>query len=163
MDSRRVLLVQPHADSREMYTEFLSHRGAHTVAVGDGNDALRAATDADVIVTDLLVPGIDGIELITRLRKDDRTKHTPIIVLTACAFQSDRIRAEHAGCDAFLSMPCLPGDLLHQIGLLLVRDMRPATVTLRGVEASVGSVFTTSRDRTEAGRQDITERLRTEL
>jgi adenylate cyclase len=147
MEIRRILLVHPHADSREMYTEFLSHHGLHIVAVGDANDALRAAADADLIVTDIHVPCIDGIELIMRLRNDERMKRTPIIVLTAWVSPDDRMRAEHAGCDVFLSMPCLPDDLLHHIRLLLnvVREMRPTVVTLKGAEALGPAVFNPSR------------------
>lgn len=113
--STRVLLVQPHGDSREMYSEFLRQNGVSTIAVGDGHDALPAAPDADVIVTGILVPGIDGIDLLSRLRADDRTKHTPIIVLTACDFPADRARAEAAGCDVFLPLPCSPDALLNEV------------------------------------------------
>jgi two-component system, cell cycle response regulator DivK len=93
--SRRpvVLLVQPSRDDGlEMYTEFLRYHGLA------------------VILDDL-----DGVELVSRLRRDDCTRSTHIIVLTACAWPTDRERAEGAGCDVFLPKPCLPNDLLGEV------------------------------------------------
>jgi CheY-like chemotaxis protein len=116
-----VLLVQPHGDSREMYAEFLRRNGFSILAVDNGHDALSAAVDAHIIVTGILVPGLDGLELIARLRSDTRTKNKAIIVLTACAFPADRARAEHAGCDVFLPMPCAPDELLRHVRRLLPR------------------------------------------
>jgi CheY-like chemotaxis protein len=115
-----VLLVQSDADSREMYTEFLRYEGLLPVPVSNARDGLTVARKADVIVTGLLLPGdIDGIEFIARLKRDERTKRIPLIVLTACAWKSDRDRAEQAGCDVFLAKPCLPDHLLREVRLLL--------------------------------------------
>ena len=115
-----VLLVQADADSREMYTEFFRYEGFLPVPVSNARDGLGVARRADVIVTGLLLPGdIDGIEFIARLRRDERTKRIPLIVLTACAWKSDRERAEEAGCDVFLAKPCLPDHLLREVRLLL--------------------------------------------
>jgi two-component system, cell cycle response regulator DivK len=115
-----VLLVQADADSREMYTEFLRYEGLLPVPVSNARDGLTVARKADVIVTGLLLPGdIDGIEFIARLKRDERTKRIPLIVLTACAWKSDRERAEEAGCDVFLAKPCLPDHLLREVRLLL--------------------------------------------
>jgi len=115
-----VLLVQADADSREMYTEFFCYQGFLPVPVSNARDGLTVARKADVIVTGLLLPGdIDGIEFIARLKRDERTKRIPLIVLTACAWKSDRDRAEEAGCDVFLAKPCLPDLLLREVRLLL--------------------------------------------
>ena len=99
-----------------MYVEFLCDHGLAVIGVSDARDALTVAANADVIVTGiLLASGMDGVELIARLRNDERTNHTPIIVLTACAWKTERERAAHAGCDVFLSKPCLPSDLLRHV------------------------------------------------
>jgi len=111
-----VVLVQPNADDRDMYVEYLEHCGLRTVAVGSAEEALTVAPDAAVIVTGILLSGtIDGIELMRRLRTDARTNRTPIIVLTACVQPTDLVRAKTAGCDVFLPKPCLPDDLLRAI------------------------------------------------
>jgi len=62
---------------------------------------------------------MDGIEFIARLKRHERTKRIPVIVVTACAWKSDCERAEEAGCDVFLSKPCLPDLLLREVRLLL--------------------------------------------
>jgi CheY-like chemotaxis protein len=99
-----------------MYVEFLRHHGFAVMGIPDAWDALTVAPDADVIVTGiLLASSIDGHELIARLRNDGRTNQTPIIVLTACAWTTERERAERAGCDVFLEKPCLPSDLLRHV------------------------------------------------
>jgi len=129
-----VLLVQADADSREMYTEFFRYEGLLPVPVSNARDGLTVARRANIIVTGLLLPGdIDGIEFIARLKRDERTKRIPLIVLTACAWKSDRERAEKAGCDVFLAKPCLPDHLLREVRLLLaaskLRDNRTASTT----------------------------------
>jgi CheY-like chemotaxis protein len=115
-----VLLVQPERDDRQMYAEFLRHAGMTPIVVSNALSALPLARDADVIVTALLLPGhMDGVALIRLLRHDGRTKNIPIIVLTSSAWDTERARAEDAGCDLFLSKPCLPNDLLHGIRRVL--------------------------------------------
>lgn len=116
-----VLLVQPSRDDGlEMYEEFLRYNGLAPITVTDARNALMLAPDADIIVTGItLDDDIDGVEVVSRLRHDGGTMHKPIIVLTACAWRTDRARAKHAGCDAFLPKPCLPIDLLREVRRLL--------------------------------------------
>jgi CheY-like chemotaxis protein len=121
----RVLLVQPERDDREMYCEYLSEHGLLPMPVSNGSDALVIAPKADIVITGILLPGpIDGIELIRRLRVDDVTRETPVIVLTSCAWNSERERAVQGGCDAFLAKPCLPEDLVREVQRLLAAAKR---------------------------------------
>jgi len=119
-----VLLVQPtRDDGLEMYEEFLRYEGLTPIPVSSARDALTLAPRADVIVTGILLPGsFDGVELVAQLRRDERTREIPIVVLTACAWDSERKRAEMAGCDLFLAKPCLPHDLLVAVRGLLARS-----------------------------------------
>ena len=115
-----VVLVQPAGDSLDLYSEYLTLQGVDCVAVTTVPDAVAAASRADVVVTGIQLPGTaDGIALIQQLRGDDRTRHLPIIVLTACVFETERQRAHAAGCDAFLGKPCLPSDLHAEIRRIL--------------------------------------------
>jgi two-component system cell cycle response regulator DivK len=79
-------------------------------------------------VTGIRVPGpFDGVELVRRLRADDRTKDKPVIILTGCAFQTNRDDGDGAGCDAFLSKPCLPATLVSEIRhVLTMRSVAPS-------------------------------------
>lgn len=103
-----------------MYAEYLHHSGFAAIAVSNVKAALTFAPEADIIVTGIVLDDtVDGVELVSRLRCDYGTMHKPIIVLTACAWRRERERAEHAGCDLFLSKPCLPDALLREVRLLL--------------------------------------------
>jgi len=73
-----VLLVQPERDDRDMYAEYLSHMGLTPICVQDADAALRLACRADIIVTELLLPGaLDGYELIHRLKHSAPTGNIP--------------------------------------------------------------------------------------
>lgn len=125
-DGAVVLLVQPCDDGLQMYAEYLCEHGLAVIAVSEARQALVAAPKADIIVTGILLAGgMDGVELIGRLRRDEHAERSPIIVLTACAWDAERERATHAGCDLFLAKPCVPGELLRHVRASL------ADVTLR--------------------------------
>jgi CheY-like chemotaxis protein len=105
-----------------MYAEYLRNYGFSVTEVDSTDAGLSAAQAADLIITGVRVAGsFDGIELVRRLRGDERTKSTPLIVLTACAFEPDQSRAFAAGCDVFLPKPCLPETLLAEASRLIGR------------------------------------------
>lgn len=133
-----VLLVQQDDDNLQMYLEYLQSRGVPCVAVSTAADALARAADVHVVVTGILLRGgADGIELLQQLRADDRTRPTPVIVLTACALDTERQRAEDAGCNAFLAKPCFPETLLQTVQRVVAQSRvdavkgRPAKGRLR--------------------------------
>jgi CheY-like chemotaxis protein len=113
------LLVQPHQDNREMYAEFLRHHGFEVLAFADAADALRVSPLASVVITEIRGT-VDGAALVASLHADERTKRTPVIVLSASVLPHERARMEAAGCDDFLPMPCLPGKLLGHVRRLLI-------------------------------------------
>ena len=131
-----VLLVQSSRDDGlEMYTEFLRYHGLAVIPVSDSRDALMLAPQADIVVTGMnLDDPMDGGELVSRLRHNDCTRCTPIIVLTACVWPQERARAEGAGCDVFLPKPCLPNDLLGEVRQLLVATRSQTADTRRGFQ-----------------------------
>ncbi len=119
-DVPTVLLVDSAHDDRAMYAEYLRLDGFHPIEINDTADGLALAVTADVIVTGIRVGGpFDGVELVRRLRDSDGTHAMPIIVLTACALEPDQQRALAAGCDVFLSKPCLPDRLVTEIRAVL--------------------------------------------
>jgi len=120
-----ILLVEPPEDDRPMYAEFLRANGFDVTEVDSTDAGLSAAGKADLIVTGVRMPGsFDGIELVRRLRDDERTKSKPLIVLTACTFEPDQSRAFAAGCDVFLPKPCLPEILLEEAKRLIEHSRR---------------------------------------
>ena len=107
-----VLVVDDNPDNRELFRECLSASGYRIAEASDGQLALELAKRdvPDIIVMDLNMPIMDGYATTRSLKDDPRTKHIPVVVVTACGVSS-HARAERAGCDAFLVKPCLPEDL----------------------------------------------------
>jgi two-component system, cell cycle response regulator DivK len=118
-----VLLVDDFEDAREMYADFLGFSGFRTDQASDGHEAIAKAFSLrpDVILMDLSLPGIDGWEVTRRLKRDPRTRTIPVIALTAHALNGDERRARGAGCDSFVSKPCLPQTLVSEILRILGR------------------------------------------
>jgi two-component system cell cycle response regulator DivK len=128
----RVLLVQPREDDRALYAELLRLHNLVPLEAATTDHAVLLAQSADVVVTGLRMPGtLDGLELVRDLRRRDPAGRRPLIVLTACALDADRSAAIAAGCDAFLTKPCLPDVLLSEIRWLLARTRLLRHVTAR--------------------------------
>lgn len=125
MSQGSILLVEPPEDDRPIYADFLRDNGFSVTEVDSTDAGLSAAHAADLVITGVRVAGsFDGIELVRRLRDDDRTKDKPLIVLTACTFEPDQARAFAAGCDVFLPKPCLPDLLLAEARRLIADATR---------------------------------------
>lgn len=109
----RVLVVDDFEDARELYSAYLAHLGYEVETANDGAQAVaRARADRpDVIVMDLAMPVMDGWQAARELRGHDDTAHVRIIALSGHTTAENRRLAEEAGCDRFLSKPCLPSDL----------------------------------------------------
>ena len=122
-----VLLVDDFQDNREMYAEFLRFSGLRVEEAANGLEALdkTLALLPDLVVMDLSLPGIDGWEATRRLKADARTKHIPVLALTGHALAGYSEGAREAGCDAFVTKPCLPEELLAEIKRVLDGRGRP--------------------------------------
>jgi two-component system cell cycle response regulator DivK len=116
-----VLLVDDYADAREMYGYYLARHGFRVEEASDGHEALDKALrlNPDIILMDLSLPGIDGWELARLLKQDARTTSVPIIALTAHALNGEEQRARGAGCDGFVTKPCLPQALAEEMTRVL--------------------------------------------
>jgi two-component system cell cycle response regulator DivK len=120
--SPSVLLVEDDQEGRRLYAEWLTVAGFCVEQAHNGLQALDRAfgSQPDVVVTDLDIPGIDGLELTRRLKQDPRTCDIPVLAITGYApFASDPVRVLRAGCDAVLPKPCSPDDLETAVRSLL--------------------------------------------
>jgi CheY-like chemotaxis protein len=117
----RVLLVDDYPDAREMYSEYLQFSGFDVVEAANGIEALASALERtpDIILMDLSLPVMDGWEATRRLKADDRTASIPVVALTGHALAGISEGAKRAGCDAFVTKPCLPEDLVKEIRKVL--------------------------------------------
>jgi CheY-like chemotaxis protein len=124
-----VLLVDDYADNREMYALYLTHIGFRVAEAANGEEALAKAfeTRPDVIVMDLSLPVMDGWEATRRLKRDQRTRGIPVIALTSHALEGFSKGAREAGCDAFVTKPCLPEQLAAEIRKMLSTHPAPAS------------------------------------
>ncbi|MBI4266001.1 MAG: response regulator [Acidobacteria bacterium] len=116
-----MLVVDDYDDAREMYAEYLLFCGFRVAEARTGGEALdRAfALQPDLILMDLSLPGMDGWEATRQLKADDRTRHVPIVALTGHALAGASEGAKKAGCDSFVTKPCLPDDLVVEVRRML--------------------------------------------
>ena len=129
----RVLVVDDYPDAREMYAEYLQYSGFDVIEAGNGIEALERAADSapDIILMDLSLPVMDGWEATRRLKADKATADIPIVALTGHALAGILEGAKNAGCDAFITKPCLPEDLVKEIQKVLNAAAPSATRTRR--------------------------------
>ena len=129
----RVLVVDDYPDAREMYSEYLAYSGYEVIEAATGIEALQRAIDdqPDIILMDLPLPVMDGWEATRRLKADDRTAGIPVVALTGHALAGISEGAKRAGCDAFVTKPCLPEDLVHEIKRVLERTSSPTRKSRR--------------------------------
>ena len=116
-----VLIVDDYQDAREMYAEYLSFSGFRVAEASNGLDAVNQAIELtpDIILMDLSLPVMDGWEATRRLKEDARTSDIPVVALTGHALAGMFEGAKRAGCDAFVTKPCLPEDLVKEIRSVL--------------------------------------------
>jgi len=114
---RRVLVVENDRVSRELAERVLDKGGYDVVAASDGEEALEIAPSIspDLILMDVGLPGIDGIEVAQILHQDRRTADIPVLVWSALVTSSEVDRAWNAGCVAYLTKPVGARELLESI------------------------------------------------
>jgi CheY-like chemotaxis protein len=122
-----VLVVDDFQDNREMFAEFLALSGYRVAEAENGREALEQAFALlpDAILMDLSLPELDGWEATRRLKRDPRTRHIPVIALTGHALADHSREAHEAGCDAFLTKPCMPEALVAELERQLARAGGP--------------------------------------
>ena len=119
----RVLVVDDEPDALELVEFNLRNEGFDVTSAVDGNEALRKAREIipDVILLDLMLPEVDGLEVCKIIRRNDVTSDIPIIMLTAKADEIDRVLGLELGADDYLTKPYSPRELILRIKNLLKR------------------------------------------
>jgi two-component system cell cycle response regulator DivK len=113
-----ILLVEDNETIRHAFRILLEDSGYAVIEAGSGNEALRQAAEAapDVILMDLGLPDINGLEVTRRLRAAEDTRETVVIALTGRALEADETACIEAGCTAYISKPIDSAGLLRKIG-----------------------------------------------
>lgn len=110
MSQRRVLVVEDNDMNMQLVEYLLEEGGYAIVEAASGEEALAITRDAnipppDLILMDIHLPGMDGLSVVREMKSDARTRHVPILALTAHAMRGDRDRFLDAGCDGYISKP----------------------------------------------------------
>ena len=116
-DPPLVLLAEDFEDARELYRDYLEFSGFAVEAAANGREAIEMAAklQPDIILMDASMPVLDGWQATRELKSNPETRHIPIVALTAHAFDDAREEAKAAGCDGFITKPCLPDDLVVKV------------------------------------------------
>ena len=124
----RVLIVEDDAHIRELVTLHLQLEGLTVIPLSDGNEALaRARADTfDLIVLDLMLPGLDGVTVCRAIRRESRNMDAPILMLTARRDEADKVLGLDSGADDYLTKPFGVRELVARVRALL-RRRRGAT------------------------------------
>jgi phosphate regulon transcriptional regulator PhoB len=125
--STRVLIVEDEPDIRELVVHHLKRDGYQVTAASSGEEALRQvqAAPPDLVLLDLMMPVMDGLEVCRRLRQDPATAMLPIVMLTAKGDEVDRVLGLEIGADDYIVKPFSPKELLARVRAVLRRS-RPA-------------------------------------
>jgi two-component system, OmpR family, alkaline phosphatase synthesis response regulator PhoP len=122
-EKEKILLVEDEEDIRELMAYNLAREGFRTVAAGTGEEGLRAARaqKPDLVVLDLMLPGMDGLEVARRLKGDEETRAIPIVMVTAKGEEADIVTGLELGADDYLVKPFSPRVLVARVKAVLRR------------------------------------------
>jgi two-component system, OmpR family, alkaline phosphatase synthesis response regulator PhoP len=122
----RILIVEDDPDIADLVARYLDTAGFSTERAASGREALQtiAAKPPDLVVLDLMLPHVDGLDVCRSVRASDATAAMPIIMLTARAEESERIVGLELGADDYLAKPFSPNELVARVRALLRRAQR---------------------------------------
>jgi len=132
--SSRVLIVEDEPDIRDLVVHHLKREGYLVSAASSGEEALRQvqAAPPDLVLLDLMMPAMDGLEVCRRLRQDPATAMLPIVMLTAKGDEVDRVLGLEIGADDYVVKPFSPKELLARVRAVLRRSRSaPGAAPLR--------------------------------
>jgi two-component system, OmpR family, phosphate regulon response regulator PhoB len=138
--THRILVVDDEPDITALVAYHLAKAGFRVSTAANGTDALKAAREErpDIVILDLMLPGVSGYDVLAELRKRDETREVGVILLTARREETDRIRGLSLGADDYLTKPFSPQELSLRVGGLLRRLGSPAVTA--GSTLTAGSI-----------------------
>ncbi len=120
-----VLIIEDDTDIRELLEYNLSSYGFHCVSEESGEAGLRRIRQSpvDLILLDIMLPGENGIEILKRIKSDDRLKATPVVMVSAKSQESDVVLGLELGADDYIAKPFSPSELIARIKSVLRRTL----------------------------------------
>jgi len=121
--SRRILVVEDEAPIREMLCFVLEQKGYQAVEAEDYDTALNKLSEPypDLILLDWMLPGGSGINLIKHLKREELTRHIPVVMLTARGEEEDKVRGLEVGADDYITKPFSPKELVARLKAVIRR------------------------------------------
>jgi CheY-like chemotaxis protein len=121
-----ILLAEDFEDARDLYRDYLEFSGFAVETANNGREAIDRAVSLqpDVILMDASMPVLDGWQATKELKANPATRDIPVLALTAHAFDDARKEARSAGCDGFVTKPCLPDELVERVRETLATGSR---------------------------------------
>ncbi|MBN1978901.1 MAG: response regulator [Anaerolineae bacterium] len=118
MDQKTVLYIEDNFHNRRIVRKILQSRGYSLIEAEDGISGLAMVQELKppLVLLDIGLPGMDGLEVVGRIKADEALRHIPVIALTASAMRGDRERFLAAGCDDYLSKPVQAMELINMVG-----------------------------------------------
>ena len=143
MLTNTVLVVEDDPDIRELLRFTLERAGLKVVEAESGEDALTVldGPQPSVIIIDWMLPGINGVELTQRLRKDPLTSAMPLIMLTARGEEADKLKSFDSGIDDYLTKPFSPKELVARVKALIRRTGLPEDghIIVQGLDLDINA------------------------
>lgn len=141
--ANKLLIIEDEPDLRELLSFTLSREGYDVMEAETAETAMQMLDSKlpDLAIVDWMLPGMDGIELVKRLRRDDVTEDLPIIMLTARGEEPDKLKSFDVGIDDYITKPFSPRELLARIKALLKRSGTPENNVLEsnGIQLDLNS------------------------
>jgi DNA-binding response OmpR family regulator len=127
MDAKRVLVVEDERNIRDLVCLHLGLEGYDCVPVADGNQAMALAAEKpfDLIILDLMLPGMDGVTICRAIRRHGPNRDAPILMLTARREESDKVMGLDSGADDYLAKPFGVRELIARAAALMRRARAP--------------------------------------
>jgi two-component system phosphate regulon response regulator PhoB len=154
---KRILVVDDEKDLVDLITYNLQRNGYESLGASNGHEALEIAQRElpDLILLDLMLPGIDGMEVARQLKADPRTAGTPIVMLTAKSEETDVVVGLTLGADDYVTKPFSVKILLARLKTVLRRSEHPAPTDEGGLLRAGPLVINTARHEVTVGSEPI--------
>lgn len=134
--SKRILVIEDDPASLRLTQYILEHKGYEVLTAINGLDGLKKARseEPDLVILDVMLPGMDGFDICYHLRNEPQTARLPIMMLSAKAREADRDTGLKVGADYYVTKPVDPAEIARNIETLLAGEKQPQPVTEQEVE-----------------------------
>lgn len=124
--AQKVLIVEDNALNMRLFSDLLEASGYETLQCTDGGKAAALAVEEkpDLIIMDIQLPEVSGLDITRWLKDDERTASIPVLAVTAFAMRTDEILVREAGCEGYLSKPIQVRSFLKTVDDLMPKDKR---------------------------------------